>query len=45
MDVLVLGSGMMGQAIAYDLIKYSNFKNITLSDNNQKQLDKTKKFL
>jgi lysine 6-dehydrogenase len=45
MNILVLGSGMMGQAITYDLIKNSNFKNITISDKNKSHIDKAKIFL
>ena len=45
MDILILGAGMMGRAIAYDLATFSNFSKITLIDNNKKTLDNTKKFL
>jgi lysine 6-dehydrogenase len=45
MNILVLGSGMMGQAISYDLLNYSNFDNITIADINKKNLDSAKKFL
>jgi lysine 6-dehydrogenase len=45
MRILVLGAGMMGRAIAYDLSKYSNFDNITLVDNNRKTLQSAEKFL
>jgi len=40
MDILVLGSGMMGRAIIYDLLKNSKFKKITLADKSKKNLDK-----
>jgi lysine 6-dehydrogenase len=43
MNIIVLGSGMMGQAIAYDLSKFSNFDNITIADNNKETLEYTKK--
>jgi len=45
MNILVLGSGMMGQAISYDLLNYSNFDNITIADINIKNLESAKKFL
>ncbi|MCJ7571404.1 MAG: saccharopine dehydrogenase NADP-binding domain-containing protein [Candidatus Thermoplasmatota archaeon] len=45
MDILILGAGMMGRAIAYDLATFSNFSKITIIDNNKKTLDNTKKFL
>ena len=45
MNILVLGSGMMGQAITYDLFKNSNFDKITISDFNKSNLDSAKKFL
>jgi len=45
MKIIVLGSGMMGSAIAYDLSKYSNFKEIVIADKNKKTLDSAKKFL
>lgn len=45
MDILILGAGMMGRAIVYDLATFSNFSKITLIDYNKKTLDNTKKFL
>jgi len=45
MNIIVLGAGMMGKAIAYDLCKYSNFKNITITDKDRETLDTAKKFL
>jgi lysine 6-dehydrogenase len=45
MKFLVLGSGMMGQAIAYDLCNYSNFENITIADKYDKNLKNTYGFL
>ena len=38
MKIIVLGAGMMGQAIAYDLEKYSHFEGITLADRDEQQL-------
>jgi len=32
MNILILGAGMMGRAIVYDLVKYSKFETITLAD-------------
>jgi len=45
MDILVLGAGMMGRAIAYDLSNYSNFEKITVVDKDKKILFSAKKFL
>ena len=45
MKIIVLGSGMMGLALAYDLSKFSNFEDITLADRDKKKLDSTKVFL
>jgi len=45
MKVLVLGSGMMGRAIAYDLCHFSNFDNITIVDKDRKTLRSAEKFL
>lgn len=42
MDILILGSGMMGQAIVHDLITHSNFNNITIADKSKTNLDKLK---
>lgn len=39
MNILVLGSGMMGRAIVHDLIKNSYFKNITIADQSKINLD------
>jgi len=36
---------MMGRAIAYDLLRYSNFNNITIADRDHKTLQSSKKFL
>ena len=38
MKILILGSGMMGRAIAYDLCKYSNFNNISIVDKDERIL-------
>ena len=45
MKILVLGAGMMGRAIAYDLCKHSNFGNIGIADKDKKIIQSTKKFL
>ena len=45
MNILILGSGMMGRAIAFDLCKYSDFEEITISDNNKTTLQSAEKFL
>ncbi len=45
MDILVLGAGMMGRAIAFDLCKYSNFENITITDKNRSLLKSTESYL
>jgi lysine 6-dehydrogenase len=45
MKIIVLGAGMMGRAIAYDLCKYSNFESITIIDKDKKNLQTTEDFL
>ena len=45
MKVLVLGAGMMGRAIAYDLSVYSGFEKIIISDNDTRTRNSAKKFL
>ena len=45
MKIIILGAGMMGRAIAYDLLRYSNFNNITIADRDHKTLQSSKKFL
>lgn len=45
MKVAILGSGMMGRAIAYDLSKYSDFEDIIIADKDRKTLESAKKFL
>ena len=44
MKILVLGSGMMGRAIAYDLCKFSNFEGITIADKDKKSLKIAEEF-
>ncbi len=38
MKIIVLGAGMMGKALAYDLSKYSNFDSIAIADRDKKKL-------
>jgi len=45
MKVAILGSGMMGRAIAYDLSKNSDFEVIAIADKDRKTLQSAKKFL
>lgn len=45
MKVLVLGAGMMGRAIAYDLSLYSSFKKIIIADNDVQTRNSAKEFL
>ena len=45
MDILVLGAGMMGRAIAFDLCKYSDFNEIAISDIDNQILQFAEKFL
>ena len=45
MDVIILGAGMMGRAITYDLCNYSNFDRITLADNDSQTMDSAQSFL
>ncbi len=45
MDVLILGAGMMGRAIAYDLSHFSNFDNILLGEKDSKTRTSAKRFL
>lgn len=44
MNVLVLGAGKMGRAIAYDLEKFSSFETITIGDNDTRILQSAQKF-
>ena len=45
MNVLILGAGMMGRAIAYDLCKFSQFDTIVIADSNKASLISLKNFL
>lgn len=45
MDILVLGAGMMGRAVAFDLATFSKFEKITISDKDKETLESAKKFL
>jgi lysine 6-dehydrogenase len=45
MNIIILGSGMMGRALAHDLNKYSNFDKITIADNDKKTIQSTMKTL
>ncbi len=45
MKALVLGAGMMGRAIAFDLHNYSDFETITVTDIERKTLRSSEKFL
>jgi lysine 6-dehydrogenase len=45
MNILLLGSGMMGRAIAFDLLKTCSDITLTLADANKHRLHTTKQFL
>jgi lysine 6-dehydrogenase len=45
MKILVLGSGMIGRAIAYDLCEFSNFEKITIADQSKGMIESAKKIL
>ena len=45
MKILILGAGMMGRAIAFDLANFSKFDTITISDKDNKMLKEAKRFL
>ena len=45
MNIIVLGAGMMGRAIAFDLYKYSHFDDILLADKDIETLKSAEKFL
>ena len=45
MKVLVIGAGLMGRAIAFDLSKFSNFQKITVMDKDEKALKSAETFL
>jgi lysine 6-dehydrogenase len=43
MKIIILGAGLMGRAILFDLINYSNFEKITIIDKNKQNLNQIKK--
>lgn len=45
MKITVLGAGMMGRAVAFDLEKYSNFSKIIVADKDEQTLQSAKFFL
>jgi lysine 6-dehydrogenase len=45
MNIIVIGSGLMGRAIAHDLCKHSNFDNITIADKDDETLQSAESFL
>jgi len=45
MNIIVLGAGMMGRAIAFDLDKFSNFDKITVVDKDKNSLKSAEQFL
>ena len=45
MESLIIGAGLMGRAIAYDLCKFSNFENISIIDKDKKTLSSAEQFL
>ncbi len=45
MKITVLGAGMMGRAVAFDLEKHSNFSKITVADKDEQTLQSAKIFL
>ena len=45
MKIIILGSGMMGRVIAYDLCKHSKFDSITIADKDNQTLQSAEKFL
>ena len=45
MKIIVLGAGMMGRAIAYDLCKFSNFDSVIIADRDRQTLKSAEKFL
>lgn len=44
MNAIVIGAGMMGRAIAYDLHEHSKFDNITIADKDKKTLKTSEEF-
>ena len=45
MKIIILGAGMMGRTICYDLLEYSNFETITITDRDKKKIQSCEKFL
>jgi len=45
MNILILGAGMMGRAIAFDLLKNSPETQIQLADTNKQTLQSAQQFL
>ena len=45
MKIIILGAGLMGQAIAYDLCKYSKFEDITIIDRDKNKKISAENFL
>jgi lysine 6-dehydrogenase len=45
MKIIVLGAGMMGRAIAYDLDRYSNFDSVIIADRDNQAIQSAKSFL
>ena len=45
MNIVVLGAGMMGQAIAFDLVHNTPKCKLSIVDNNKNALHTTKQFL
>ena len=45
MKVLVLGAGMMGRAIAYDLSQFSNFDEILIGEKDSNTRTSARQFL
>ena len=45
MKILIIGAGMMGRAVAFDLAAFSKFDTICVSDIDKKTLDSAKTFL
>ena len=45
MKIIVLGAGMIGRVIAYDLSLYSNFEEIIIADKDRETLESAERFL
>ena len=45
MKIIVIGAGMMGRAIAFDLHNYSNFDEVVIADKDKQNLKSAEKFL